>query len=177
MSHTISVKVELRNREALESAVMALGGRVLGNGTYHLYGGSENGTGFTLPGWRYPLVATDSGELKFDSFGGAWGDESDLDRLKEYYALDAVRLEAERLGWYCEPSNTGGLLVHHPSGGTLSVTSSGAIDAAGFMGGGCDAASQQLEAALGRRVGQVCKPEYNLHDVEVRATESGDGGE
>ncbi len=49
MSHTVKVKIELKNRQALEQGVLDLGGAALGEGVHRLYAGLEEGFGFTLP--------------------------------------------------------------------------------------------------------------------------------
>lgn len=167
MSHTVKINIELRNREALAAALQAMGAQVYGEGTHQLFAGPEVGFGFQLPGWHYPLVARADGTLAYDDYHGSWGNVADLDALREEYALEAVRTECANLGWLCESSNTGGLIVYHPDGGTLSVTRGGSIDAAGFMGSGCAEASAKLEAALGRRTEQTLKPEYQLGQIEV----------
>jgi hypothetical protein len=52
-----------------------------------------------LPGWRYPVVChTGTGTLKFDDFGGRWGERKQLDRFLQAYAVEKVRLEARKAG-------------------------------------------------------------------------------
>ena len=52
-----------------------------------------------LPGWNYPVVAdTATGELHFDNYGGAWGKQSELDKLLQTYATEKAKAEARRAG-------------------------------------------------------------------------------
>lgn len=52
-----------------------------------------------LPGWQYPLVIdTTTGEVRYDNFGGHWGDEAYLHRFLQAYAIEKVRLESRKKG-------------------------------------------------------------------------------
>ena len=52
-----------------------------------------------LPGWRYPVVCqTDSGDVKYENYGGRWGDPGQLDRFLQAYAVEKVKLEARKQG-------------------------------------------------------------------------------
>lgn len=151
MSHTVTVEIEVRDRDAFEAAVLALGGEVLGEGVWDLFETrTHEGFAVQLPGWRYPLILTPEG-LKLDNYGGRWGSEESLLRFQERYAIEAARRAAEAQGWYCEESAEGALVIYHPDGGTLTVEPSGAIDATCFEGRACAAATEPIEAALGRR--------------------------
>ena len=166
-SHTVNVKVEYRDLDALESAVGAMGGTVLGHGTHRLYQGSETGFGFRLPDWRYPLVLRDDGSLAYDDYGGAWGNVSDLDGLRGRYAMEAARQAATQLGWIAEDCAEG-LRVYHPSGGHL-VVSADNVEAFGFHGQGCHDASMALASAMGKETRATAKAEYyeNYQQIEV----------
>lgn len=157
-SHTVRVTVDLRDDRALGDAVAALGGSVLGRGTHRLYQGDESGLGFRLPGWRYPLVARPDGTLAYDDYNGAWGRVADIDRLRGEYTLALAARRAAELGWLCERAGES-MTIYHPSGGTLSVTADGTIDAAQFVGRGCHDAI--LTLGLGRIAQAQAKPEYN----------------
>lgn len=161
MSHTITVQIEMRDRDAIAAAVTRMGGRVIGEGTHHLYGGEETGYAIHLEGWRYPMVIREDGTLCYDDYHGRWGDPQDIDELQAEYALARAEQECHRLGWYCERQDDGALLVYHPDGGTLRIEAGGTIDAAGFSGAGCAAATAPLAAALGSVTAEQRKPEYD----------------
>jgi hypothetical protein len=166
MSHTISAQIELRNTAALDYAVKQMNGQILGQGTHRLFSTQETGFGFRLPNWRCPLVARSNGTLAYDDYNGAWGNVSDLDKLKAHYALAAARAAAEAQGWYCEES-AGQLIIYHPDGGTLTVDATGVIDASGFVGSACELASKPIAEALGEITSQTKKAEYNSTHQEA----------
>jgi len=162
-SETVRVKVEYSDPDTLRRVVGMLGGAWLGSGVHRLFDGTVTGNGFTLPGWQYPLVQTPDG-LSYDDYHGAWGNVADLERLKGLYTLAKAEQAATAQGWQCERSGTD-LVIHHPSGGTLTVTPGGTIDAGGFVGKGCHDAIM----ALGLPVSDAtAKPEYSQVASEVQ---------
>jgi hypothetical protein len=164
MSHTVKIKVEFRDEKSLGAAVLALGGSILGVGEHWLYGGAVTGLGFRLPGWCYPLVLVGAmGELSFDDYGGSWGNRADIDRLRGEYALAVAEGVAQAQGWYCERSQ-GDLIIYHPDGGVLRVSSEGVVDTSGFTGASCAIASEPIETALGRVELESRKVEF-YHEV------------
>ena len=57
------------------------------------------GGGATLFFWTYPVVCNVStGEVKFDTFNGRWGDQKELDKFLQAYACEKARIEARRKG-------------------------------------------------------------------------------
>jgi len=159
--------VELRDRDSLARAVVALGGEVLGQGTHRLFAGPEEGFGFRLKDWHYPLVLKENGELAYDDYNGHWGNVADIDRLREGYAMQAARQAAEAQGWLCEEVG-GGLVVYHPDGGTLTVRPDGTVDASGFEGCGCTTATEVIEHALGTRQEERLKDSYFAERAHVQ---------
>lgn len=166
MSHTVKLKVELRNKTALGYSVVELKGSVLGEGTHRLYQGNESGFGFTLPAWTYPLVLKTTGELLFDDFGGHWGNRSDIDRLMEHYTLHAAKFAADAQGWMSERTGAG-LIIFHPNGGTLTIGTGGVIDAQNFVGSSCATATEAIEAALGTRKEQSLKNDFFVERARI----------
>jgi len=52
-----------------------------------------------LPDWRYPVVAdVNTGTLAYDNYNGRWGEQQQLDRFMQGYAVEAATLEARRKG-------------------------------------------------------------------------------
>ena len=48
-----------------------------------------------LPQWTFPIVCnTSTGELKYDNYGGRWGQQCHLDQFLQAYAVEKARLEA-----------------------------------------------------------------------------------
>ena len=52
-----------------------------------------------LPDWTYPVVIdTTTGQVHYDNYNGAWGDQSQLDRFLQIYAVEKARIEARKKG-------------------------------------------------------------------------------
>lgn len=164
-SHTVRVKVNFGNADALKAAVKAMGGEFIGVGDHSLFQGCETGIGFRLPGWLYPLVAKANGELAYDDYGGRWGNTSDIEKLKGEYTLALAAKRCQQLGWQYEVVN-GVMTVYHPSGGVLTVTTEGTVDAVQFIGSGCHDAIMALE--LGEVTEATPKPEFTQCELRVR---------
>ena len=143
-SHTAKIKVEFRDPSHLKAAVEALGGEWLGQGSARLYDGtSHHGLVFKLKGWRYPLIAERNGELAYDDYAGSWGNVADLERLKAEYSLGAAEQAAQLQGWLSERTEAG-LVIHHPSSGTITIAAGGNVEFSGFVGGSCHSAREAL---------------------------------
>jgi hypothetical protein len=53
-----------------------------------------------LSGWRYPAVIdTLTGTVRYDNFQGYWGDQRQLDRFLQMYAVEKTKLEARKKGY------------------------------------------------------------------------------
>ncbi len=99
MSHIVTVKTEVRDAAAVAAACQRLGLPPPSEGTTRLFSGEATGLIVELPGWKYPLVCElSTGTLKFDNFGGQWGDQSALDQFLQRYACEKARIEAHRRG-------------------------------------------------------------------------------
>jgi hypothetical protein len=99
MSHIVCIKTQIRDPLALAPACRRLGLGQPTEGTARLYSGQATGWIVQLPGWRYPVVANiQTGELQCDNYGGRWGEQSELNRLLQAYAVEKSRLEARRAG-------------------------------------------------------------------------------
>ena len=52
-----------------------------------------------MPDWLYPVVADlETGDLKFDSFGGRWGEPKHLDQFLQMYTVEAATIAARKQG-------------------------------------------------------------------------------
>lgn len=159
-SHTTRVSVEFRHADILADAVRALGGSMIGPGAHKLFDRSIiEGVAFNLPRWRFPLIATESGQLAYDDFGGSWGDKRDVDRLQVEYSLRCAESAAQSLGWVSERCAEG-LRIYHPNGGHLIVGADASVEAFGFHGVGCHDATAEIARAMGREVYSVAKSEF-----------------
>jgi len=99
LSHIVAIETKVRDPRAVESACRRLGLAPPQHGTATLFSGQATGLLVRLPEWQYPVVInTDSGEMKFDNYGGAWGAQEHLDAFLQMYAVEKARIEARAKG-------------------------------------------------------------------------------
>jgi len=99
MSHVVTIKTEIRDPSAIRAACdrLRLPGPVFG--AAKLFSGSKTGWAVNLPDWRYPVVCdVATGTVDFDNFGGRWGEQKELDRYLQGYAVEKAKIEARRKG-------------------------------------------------------------------------------
>ena len=100
MSHIVTIRTKVRDPAAVAAACGRLGLPAPAVGTAVLYGGQVNGLIVRLPGWVYPAVVDlATGEVKFDTFEGRWGDRAHLDRFLQMYAVEKATSEARAKGY------------------------------------------------------------------------------
>jgi len=142
VSHTAQIAADYSHPDALAAAVSKLGGKIIGQGRHKLFSSEHDGIGIQLNNWAFPVVVQTDGTLAYDDYQGRWGKTSDLDKLHEEYSWALTEIAAQRLGWQTERT-ADGVRVYHPSGATISVTST-TVDLNGFVGASCQAAMKQL---------------------------------
>lgn len=99
VSHLVSIKTQVRDLNAITAACARLNLPAPAHRTVRLYSSEATGIAVELPSWRYPIVCqTQTGEVKFDNFNGRWGEQSQLDRFLQGYAVEMVKLQARRQG-------------------------------------------------------------------------------
>jgi hypothetical protein len=99
LSHIVTIQTQVRDPAAVIAACQRLGLPSAIHRVVHLFNGAAEGLAVELPGWHYPVVCdTTSGGLKFDNYGGAWGDQKELDRFLQAYTCEKAKLEARRQG-------------------------------------------------------------------------------
>lgn len=99
MSHIVQIKTTVRDPVALAEACRRLGLEAPAHGTTKLFSGEVTGLSVALPDWRYPVVFdTHTGRAHFDNYNGAWGDQVQLDRLLQRYAVEKARIETRKAG-------------------------------------------------------------------------------
>ena len=99
MSHIVTIKTQVRDPIAIQSACERLKLPVAVHGTAQLFTKQATGWQVKLPDWLYPVVCdTDCGEVKFDNFNGKWGDQSHLDGFLQAYAVERAKIEARKQG-------------------------------------------------------------------------------
>jgi hypothetical protein len=99
LSHIVTIKTEVRDQAAVSAACRRLELPLPIQGTAQLFGGQTSGLIVRLTGWTYPVVIdTANGQVHYDNFNGAWGDQAQLDRFLQMYAVEKARLEARKKG-------------------------------------------------------------------------------
>lgn len=99
MSHIVTIQTQVRDPVAIRAACDRLKLPNPIEETVPLFSGQARGYAVRLPGWTYPVVCqTESGTLKYDNFQGHWGEQAELDRFLQMYAVEKAKLEARRRG-------------------------------------------------------------------------------
>jgi len=93
MSHTLKMSNVKLDLEKVKQAAAFLKLRVKENQTVQFYDHSTaKGLAVELPGWRYPLVIGNDGQMTYDNYNGQWGKTQELQKLTGY-ALAAMAEE------------------------------------------------------------------------------------
>ena len=100
MSHVVQVQTQARDPFAIRAACGRLGLAEPVHGTFELFARQKaTGLAVQLPGWRYPIVIdTAKGEIALDNFQGHWGENAQLDKFLQSYAIERATLEARKRG-------------------------------------------------------------------------------
>ena len=92
MSHVVEIRTEVRDAAAVRAACGRLSLAAPVEGPHALFNGEARGLGVRLPGWRYPVVCdVASGQVRFDDYGGRWGERTQLDRFLQAYAVEKAK--------------------------------------------------------------------------------------
>src|SRR3954447_16965350 len=79
VSHIVTIEAEARDPAAVAAACRRLGLPEPVAGTAKLFEGEASGLLVRLPGWLYPAVVEPAtGKVRYDNYGGQWGDSSQL---------------------------------------------------------------------------------------------------
>jgi hypothetical protein len=101
MSHVVVIETRVHDSTALTAACRRLGLAAPVHGNVRLFSGEATGLSVKLPGWQYPIVIdTRVGSITYDNYEGRWGDQRELERLLQMYAVEKAKLEARNKG-YC----------------------------------------------------------------------------
>ena len=99
MSHIVTIEAQARDQAAVAAACRRLGLPEPVTGTAKLFDGEATGLLVKLPGWLYPAVVEPvTGKLRYDNYGGSWGDAAQLGKFLQAYALEKAALEARAKG-------------------------------------------------------------------------------
>ena len=99
MSHIVQIKTQVKDLAAVQAACRRLKLPEPQQRTVTLFSAEVTGLAVQLPQWQYPVVCNiTTGELKYDNYGGAWGQQSHLDLFLQAYTVEKAKLEARRQG-------------------------------------------------------------------------------
>ena len=99
MSHIVTIETRIHDSAALTAACRRLGLTEPVHGNVRLFSEEASGMSVKLPGWQYPVVInTDAGLIKYDNYGGRWGNQRELEKLLQMYAVEKTKLEARKQG-------------------------------------------------------------------------------
>ena len=114
MSHIVVIETRLHDSAALTAACHRLGLAEPVHGRFRLFSEEASGLSVNLPGWRFPIViSTDDGLIKYDNYGGRWGNQRELEKLLQMYAVEKAKLEARKQGYsvYEQAREDGSIVV------------------------------------------------------------------
>ena len=99
MSHIVTIQTKVHDPHAVAAACRRLNLAAPVQATATLYSGEAEGLVVKFPGWQYPTVIDPlTGTVRYDNFGGYWGDQAQLDRFLQAYAVEKATLEARKRG-------------------------------------------------------------------------------
>lgn len=99
MSHIEQIRTQINDEVALQLACRRLGLPEPVHGIVTLFQTEATGHVIELPGWMYPVVCdVASGQVQYDHYRGRWGDEAQLQKLLQIYAVEKTKLEARKAG-------------------------------------------------------------------------------
>ena len=100
MSHVVTINTQVKDAQAVAAACQRLRLPAPQSRTARLFSQEVTGLVVELPEWRFPVVChLDSGQLSYDNFNGLWGEEAELHRFVQAYAVEKATLEATRQGY------------------------------------------------------------------------------
>jgi hypothetical protein len=97
LSHIVTIRTEVRDGAAVAAACRRLALPDPAHGTAQLYSGQVSGLLVHLKDWLYPVVIDPAtGTIRYDNYGGCWGDERHLHRFVQAYVVEQSRIEARK---------------------------------------------------------------------------------
>ncbi len=101
MSHTAEIKTDVKDPSAIIAACKEMGLPVPEKReNVHFGGTTQSGLCVQLPGWRHPLVIdTATGAMKYDNYGGRWGEQKELQKFTQMYGVSKATLIARSKGY------------------------------------------------------------------------------
>ncbi len=100
MSHIVKIESKVHDPRAVAAACQRLNLPAPREGTAKLFSGEATGLLVQLPGWQYlTVIDTLTGTIRFDNFGGHWGEQQHLEKFLQAYSVEKTRIEGRRQGY------------------------------------------------------------------------------
>jgi len=99
MSHLVTIRTEVRDRQAVTRACARLGLAEPVEGEAKVFTASKRGLLIQLRGWEFPVVCNlASGQIEYDNYDGHWGAPECLGEFLQAYGVEKATLEARKRG-------------------------------------------------------------------------------
>jgi hypothetical protein len=99
LSHVVEIKTEIRDEAAVKAACVRLQIPAPEHKTCRLFSATATGLCVQLPQWQFPVVCNlATGQVSFDNYNGAWGEQKHLNAFLQAYAVEKARIEARKKG-------------------------------------------------------------------------------
>lgn len=100
MSHTVTIKIQVRDLTALQAACRRLSLDAPVEGKHELFEGEVQGHAVRLKDWSYPVVFDlKTGKGYYDNYNGRWGKQDHVDKLMQTYAVELAKAQLRRKGY------------------------------------------------------------------------------
>jgi hypothetical protein len=102
LSHIVEIKTEIRDEQAVKAACSRLNLPQPEHKTARLFSATATGLAVQLPGWQYPVVCNlQTGQAQYDNYSGHWGEQKELHKFLQGYAVEKAKIEARKKGHMC----------------------------------------------------------------------------
>ena len=99
MSHIVTIRTEVRDREAVSRTCRRLELPEPVEGEAKVFTTQKRGLLVRLKDWEFPVVCDlASGKVEYDNYEGHWGDTDRLMTFFQIYAVEMATLEARNRG-------------------------------------------------------------------------------
>ncbi len=143
MSITLTATILINDFEVLKETVEELGYSMIEEPIeVALYKTVEYGYPVYLPSWKYPVVITEEGQIRYDNYNGMFGDQEYLDTLLQTYLekkiTKDIKTQAELSGYNIQMEDN--IIKLTKGNETIEIQINKQhiiIDAKGFIGQKC----------------------------------------
>ena len=100
MSHIVTIRTEVRDREAVRRACRRLDLSDPVDGEAKVFTTMKKGLLVHLKDWEFPIICDlATGKLDYDNYEGHWGGIDRLMTFLQIYAIERATLEARKRGY------------------------------------------------------------------------------